>query len=771
MGNLPGAIDVVKFAESRSYEINAMQSAMKAASSSSMHRAWQVLPRQLRRRAASHDPRRVPLRLRAKARAEMDPVKKKALGRKLPKLGKAKQIARSEILLKRQRNKRWLETHIWHAKRMKMENMWGYRLAVTPTEKAFRPSHRASIHGSILHDASYQALIELKGPETVLTSILDICCDPQSRSPGRLASGARALDTHFYEPNFYPFHLICPVTIMWEPPPVQSHKQLNSKQKKWNRGKGRGSGQQQAGSNPPLKRVWLRCHPATFDAAFKALHSATSSVLEDLQTFESTPVEIEIADMRGEINVFEIMGPKSSRVLKGALSPVMDGASDEFKKFWASLGNIQSPGAVPRNMIIGFTVHDPRLKFPPKNATVQANNPLNMTFPVATFPTSCLARSDIWGDGVRMKLKRPRFKKSELDDRRAKNLVPGTPLVPQRQDDRVPVLLIQRSIENSDASEAIHGWTIMIPAGWSMAFMPSLLFTGTRVGGQRERQTQSFEAGVPHFPRDFPSTPLYQLYSSDRAKTEQDKWNRTPAAKRPNYEKLGTRCPWIADWDVMLCLKKANPSALPALISTQREGDAVVSEDSMVVEAETVIPPWLLRGPRLSNVMRSMLHTDNEEAVLHAMIEELRNGRSMAALPELLKSELLFRSALVSVKLLPCSRGAPRDLAVIYAIPEDELENAASSMDKIGQGEEYGLKNVPSDSIIGYVTSGGFSLSRGEGFAIGAIPVKRWLGLKRQAQRLSNLENADKFLLVGVRDRGGHKCRLAHIQLLEEERN
>lgn len=35
------------------------------------HRAWQQLPRHLRRRAASHDVRRVPLRLRDKARAEV----------------------------------------------------------------------------------------------------------------------------------------------------------------------------------------------------------------------------------------------------------------------------------------------------------------------------------------------------------------------------------------------------------------------------------------------------------------------------------------------------------------------------------------------------------------------------------------------------------------------------------------------------------------------------------------------------------------------------
>jgi ribonuclease P/MRP protein subunit POP1 len=29
----------------------------------------------------------------------------------------------------RQRDKLWLETHIWHAKRMKMENLWGFRVA------------------------------------------------------------------------------------------------------------------------------------------------------------------------------------------------------------------------------------------------------------------------------------------------------------------------------------------------------------------------------------------------------------------------------------------------------------------------------------------------------------------------------------------------------------------------------------------------------------------------------------------------------------------
>ncbi|KAJ8454463.1 hypothetical protein ONZ45_g19296 [Pleurotus djamor] len=100
---LPGSLDVERFVEARAFEIDAMHTAMKTASASSTQRAWQALPRHLRRRAASHDVRRVPLRLRDKAKAEMDLPGKKTKKISLPKPGKAKQQSRTEKLLKRQR--------------------------------------------------------------------------------------------------------------------------------------------------------------------------------------------------------------------------------------------------------------------------------------------------------------------------------------------------------------------------------------------------------------------------------------------------------------------------------------------------------------------------------------------------------------------------------------------------------------------------------------------------------------------------------------------
>jgi len=133
-------------------------------SAGSTHRVWQTLPRHLRRRAASHDVRRVPLRLRDRARAEVWTTVIDSLlcislflcrwmwyGKLHPNdLFQRQAKIRGSVVRSLSSNDNvsptillnawstsftrgsgkilWLETHIWHAKRMHMENLWGYRL-------------------------------------------------------------------------------------------------------------------------------------------------------------------------------------------------------------------------------------------------------------------------------------------------------------------------------------------------------------------------------------------------------------------------------------------------------------------------------------------------------------------------------------------------------------------------------------------------------------------------------------------------------------------
>ncbi|KIK93095.1 hypothetical protein PAXRUDRAFT_829342 [Paxillus rubicundulus Ve08.2h10] len=788
---LPASIDVERFTEARAYEIDAMQKAIKTAGESSTHRAWQTLPRHLRRRAASHDVRRVPVRLREKARAEMDTPKRKVLGR--PKRGKANQIGRTEALLKRQRDKTWLETHIWHAKRAKMECMWGYRLAATPTEKAFRPSHRASVHGSILHDASYYATIELKGPQDLLHAALETCCDPLASGMKRCMTGGRACETHVYKHDSYPFDLLGPITIICQPVSSESESSPAS-DPPVPHAKGKGKGKEKkpqtdnhsSGTKNRTRVIWVRTHPAVFEDVFEALKTSASYALH--KSKEKDPkahAEIEIADLRGSVNAFEIMGPMSSQVIKGALSPVGSEDRGDFKKFWGSLTDLQTPGNVPRGMVIGFKVLDPRLKFPPKNAKPRYPDPtqsLNSPPPAFIFPTALTAQSEIWDEEKRGGLRKPKYKKKDIDERRAKNLVPGTPLDPLRQDDRIPVILIQRSLEPCPPSsmsssisantQGIHGWTLLFPAGWSMPFLSSLIFTGTRFAGQRERTKQFFEAGVPAFPKDYPSIHAYNTFAKEHSEKERARWERTPPAKRANYEKLGTRSAWSADWDVVLGLEKPLAKAVgewgDGLVTTQRQNPP----DPHAMEVDqpgAALRPWLLRGPKVPTILSNAFITP---AQFLGEITKLRAKNHMSPLGVSLRADDLMKSALVMVRAKMVRKGAPTDLANIYKMDDVEARKWVKAFSKPDPAEcpdsnepnEQALgeiKPVQAD-IIGYVTSGDVSLSRGEGFAIGAIPVMPYLALRKQAQRL-----AQPSVLVKIRDRHATLCRVAYLELLD----
>ncbi|KAJ7095926.1 NUC188 domain-containing protein [Mycena belliarum] len=772
---LGGALDVERFAEARVFELKAMQQAMKTASASATQRAWQLLPRHLRRRAASHDVRRVPLRLRDRARQEMTAVQKKAPARLRSRKGKDKRLSRTETFLKRQRDKSWLETHIWHAKRMRMENMWGYRLAVTPTEKAFRPSHRASVHGSILHDASYQTIIQVQGPENILRTVLDTCSDLQGPGPGakRYLPGARTIDTHIYEPGQYPFGLIGPATILWRPiaPPKSSDVPQDvpaqpsaSGPPKDAKGKGKGKGKAKERSDSHSdpdglpRAVWVRTHPAIAEMVFDALKTSASLALDAAR--KAAPpgtkidtIGVELEDLSGQLNAFEIMGPKSNQVLKGALSPLSHDPREDFSKFWTSMTDLQTSGSIPRGMIIGFTVLDPRLKFPPRNAKPSATSASPIIIPSAT-----LAQSDLWEESSRDSLRKPRYKKKDLDERRSKNLVPGTTLSPLRQDDRVPVLLIQRSVERGGPSNdlALHGWTLLIPAGWSMPFFSSLTFTGTRVGGQRERQTQAFEAGTGYFPRDYPLCATYDAYASAREAEERARWERTPPAKRANYARLGTRSPWRADWRVVLGIDAAVDADV---VPTQREAG----------DASAAVEPWLLRGAAVRTLVTRLqaVGPSDRPAALADELNALRRKRAMA--PLVATAAGLLHSALVRVRITPCTRGRPQDLALIYSVDDKEAQ-AWRDMPRRSHArdEEYPDELALAEtkplqtSIIGYVTTGNYSLSHGEGLAIGAVTLCHLLELGEQAERLGSKE-----LLAIVRDRDGQQCRAAYIEILD----
>ncbi|KAG8967748.1 hypothetical protein FRC05_001927 [Tulasnella sp. 425] len=758
---LPNSIDVEKFVEARSFEVGAMQKAMQTAREDASKRVWQTLPRHMRRRTASHDSTRVPVRLREKARAEglvicqMDPVKKRKKLNALPKRGRT-EIGRTAKLLKRQQEKTWLETHIWHAKRMNMANLWGHRLAIHPTEKSFRPSHRASLHGSIVQDVSYYGVLELKGPDDLVKNILSQCCDPQSALFSHCyTSGARACDTHIYQTAAFPFGLICPCTLIWRPYNTAAEDIETAR-------------------SAAARVVWFHVHPAAFLDVHAAVQTAASHAIADCKRQGS---EIEITDLRGSINAFEIMGPRASQVLTGALKVTKDARPG--RKAWNALAKISSSASMPKGMVVGLQVFDPRLSFPPSNTRLPEvdQQPSAPAFSVA--PSAEIALSEIWQEKVRENVKKPRFTKKDLDERRNKNLVPGTRLQPQSSDARIPILLIQRSISpvsglsgSSGLSDPqMHGYLLLFPAGWSMSFWSSITHTGTRVGGLREHKSQRYESGMPHFPEDYVGTQSYDLHWEKRATEESEKWERTPKAKKPPYDRMpapsrspGHEVLWKPDWDGILGLVAKQDIPIlgkePDLIPTQRPDDMDRILDSIIQEGTSELEddgdvawegiggnsnssgpdlqnrngPWVLHSTHATNLLAT-LSSSSVSAHLEVLrhINGIRVKRGLRPLPED-DAENLTNSALVAVKIELCGRGTPDDISVIYDASADLGESGEPAWNKMmtemiengskHDDDDHGKISTPDSSrIIGYVTSGTFSLMKGKGAALGAVSL------------------------------------------------
>lgn len=66
-----GELDVAAYVGAREFEIRALEAGMQKSKAALTSRAFQKVPRSLRRRTASHNVKRVPRRLRARAKREV----------------------------------------------------------------------------------------------------------------------------------------------------------------------------------------------------------------------------------------------------------------------------------------------------------------------------------------------------------------------------------------------------------------------------------------------------------------------------------------------------------------------------------------------------------------------------------------------------------------------------------------------------------------------------------------------------------------------------
>src|SRR5690606_31110818 len=141
--SLEGVISLKSIYNARKAELTALDKVIHT--EGGRKRAFQLLPRHLRRRAMSYNPYLVPRRLRDLAIEQSKETSHPSDKRKFIKKKRPKHRV----------SKEWFETHLWHAKRFKMVSMWGYKIPYQATLKSNRAIYRELKNSALIHESSY----------------------------------------------------------------------------------------------------------------------------------------------------------------------------------------------------------------------------------------------------------------------------------------------------------------------------------------------------------------------------------------------------------------------------------------------------------------------------------------------------------------------------------------------------------------------------------------------------------------------------------------
>ncbi|KAF9285583.1 hypothetical protein BGZ74_001451 [Mortierella antarctica] len=768
-------LNVVDFAQARAFEINAMHTAMKHSKDSAAQRAFQSLPRNLRRRAASHNIKRLPVRLRERAMREVesDPVKK---GKKPDNRHKKRRPGTiTQEYLRRQGTKRWLETHIWHAKRMKMVEQWGYKLAEHSNEHGIKSAYKSSHHQCILQDSSYNGCLEITGPKKSIVKLFDHMLDPSMPTIGsaRYIDGRRQYFTYLYECDSFPQSLIAPATFLWKQEHMSSEETMD------------------VDELSKIGQLWVWIHPSAFDKA----HESIKKTLADLKLGD-----VGITDLENALVTFDFTGPRSTALLQAVLHPCTSGnINKDAHKVWDTISHLRTSSSLPPGVVLSLLVEDPRLTFPHKASSRPATIPtetLKDTQDLIAHWPKTAAVSTLWSAQERDRLLANMVSEGTLNQRRAANLVPGTKLAPTAADAQIPVLLVQREgkpqisrAPGGGSSEFECGWSLILPKGWGMAFWKSFIFAGARPGGLRERRSFHFETRQSCFPYDFPNTSAYDAYAAE-AKTEaQAKYDRKPVAKRINYAKFGVEDPFGAAW--IKCLR-----AGMAGLGAEQEQLAGLDEKKV----------WLLQTPALFSAMKDFARSvvkDGEQLTIALLNKTLVEGHVQDLLKKRSLESVLasprIEEALVRVGVDFLNRGTIGMNGMIYMIPEDTYQEWATraglkgkraldgqprhkkeakswvddSDDEMEEDDkdcdDLEMIRPPPETLLGYVTTGQYCYSEGKNYGIGccsALGLARLIAFESKAGATPASGSKVPKMMVLVRSVRSKASRLAKLTVL-----
>jgi ribonuclease P/MRP protein subunit POP1 len=638
---------------------------------------------------------------------EPDPGKHVAITR-VPRIKKNKLAEPPQATSKfkrRQVNKTWLPTHLWHTKRAHMTRptlpLWRMAIPLRPTEKVYRPTHRATgSRGCVAWDMSYISTIGCQGTEAALEGMLKALDFTGEGWTGakhrRWKAGTRFAESWMFERD-NDKRPIAPITVIWQVKEVHTSEQpLRSDGMDVDGNQSTNNGK----TKPKVKldrRLLIRLHPSAFHQFWQEL----------LKVAKLQKPQVLIEDLRFEIGAIDVQGPGSSEALVAVLKLAKE--QTHVQKLWSSFSALNNPATLPQNALLAFSTIDPRLNHPPRRLAVAQDDETmhRLTKLIVTWdPDRNTPSSKLFDYKERYRISKNLPSQRGIN-RRRQDLLPGQQLAASDKDPEIPVMLLAHRPGNSEAGSQ-GTWTALLPWScvdliWrSLMYYPSSSGSTPSFGGLEQTQQVAFEASVPWYPADFPGTEAGKAWDRTESEKRFDKWVRRPISKRIVWDALDMGLGrkgelgrgWACDWEYLLrdtSSVSANPRPLQQPITdqsltkssqsrllTQRQRKAAAAEAEKEKEAQA----------RRRNT--SSPESEDEYEQLHNDVKytQLAPAQAAAFLKDPRRQALPATPALTTVRIRLLTRGTPKPAARIYRLPLKLVDGPRCASGPSGSGDQ-----------------------------------------------------------------------------------
>ncbi|KAK9749130.1 hypothetical protein RND81_02G104200 [Saponaria officinalis] len=563
----PDNLNAFKYAESRAPELDSLYSII----SNRLNEDFRS--RRNKRRRTTSFARKNGGRKKANTLSNPD-VKEKKVSRRVRRRIELKENPHSGFGVSGDGTKR-LRTHVWHAKRFTITKLWGFYLplGLHGSGRGSRALLKWYKQGAVVHDASFYSVVQLKGSQEALVSVLGKLLIPSpvdysEEISRRILRGESFGSAMLHHDGQDSSKAICPVTYIWRP----FHQQKNDDGTKDERN----NENVETESNPNLHQIWIWMHPSASSEGIECLKQVCLKMKNEIG------VVVDCVSLDGQLGRIDVMGEGAFKILQKILHPLTSSEKTSTLTNCSMVehtngrevdqnSTVEKEECFSSHSVVSLKVVDPRLL---SRKVVSAapdahlardlgglSDDLNkeslegnqyvkddVLFTLLTkndCSSSLCNCNDLW-DAINVvqppveehHLCQERHKKSLdffclKDTSSSKSIWTG-----DNVSTACPILLMRHNRQ----SALLTGWSIVLPISWVKAFWVPLVSRGAHAIGLREKHWISCDVGLPYFPSDFPDCNAYSSFMASEAKEIDQTMECRPPATRPF--KIPKLLPW-----------------------------------------------------------------------------------------------------------------------------------------------------------------------------------------------------------------------------------